>query len=161
MPTDVPKINVPKVKERFSGPTVKQFSIFLLNKVGALLEVVKILNASDVHVLALNAQDSTDSAIVRIITSDPDMVESIFDLHEVAYSISDILVVEMAETAVDLKRMLHSLLMAEVNILVCYPLLYRPHGRSAMALHLDDQECGWSVLAGEGFKILNQADLSR
>jgi hypothetical protein len=156
MPTDVPKVT-----EKTSGPTVKQFSIFLQNKVGALLEVVKLLNANEVHVLALNAQDSTDSAIVRIIASDPDAVESIFDLHEIAYSISEILVVEMKEVATDLKRVLQSLLMAEVNIQVCYPILIRPHGRSAMALHLDDQECGWSVLAGEGFRILSQTDLSR
>ena len=155
MPTDVPKVT-----EKTSGPTVKQFSIFLQNKVGALLEVVKLLNANEVHVLALNSQDSTDSAIVRIIASDPDAVESIFDLHEIAYSISEILVVEMKEVATDLKRMLQSLLMAEVNIQVCYPILIRPHGRSAMALHLDDQECGWSVLAGEGFRILSQTDLS-
>ncbi len=156
MPTESPR-----VKEKTSGPTVKQFSIFLLNKVGALLEVVKLLNDANVHVLALNAQDSTDSAIVRIVTSDPEMVEDVFDLHEVAYSISEILVVEMKEVAVDLKRMLYSLLMAEVNIQVCYPILVRPHGRSAMALHLDDSECGWSVLTGEGFKILSQSDLSR
>jgi hypothetical protein len=109
----------------------------------------------------LNSQDSTDSAIVRIIASDPEAVESLFDLHEIAYSISEIMVVEMNEVATDLKRMLQSLLMAEVNILVCYPILIRPHGRSAMALHLDDQECGWSVLAGEGFRILSQTDLSR
>jgi hypothetical protein len=56
---------------------------------------------------------------------------------------------------------LQCLLMAEVNIQVCYPLLLRPHGRSALALHLDDADCGWSVLAGEGFTILNQTDLSR
>lgn len=156
MPTDVPRVT-----EKTSGPTVKQFSVFLQNKVGALLEIVKLLNANDVHVLALNSQDSTDSAIVRIIASDPEAVESLFDLHEIAYSISEILVVEMKEVATDLRRMLQGLLMAEVNILVCYPILIRPHGRSAMALHLDDQECGWSVLAGEGFNILTQTDLSR
>ena len=104
MPTDVPKVT-----EKTSGPTVKQFSIFLQNKVGALLEVVKLLNANEVHVLALNSQDSTDSAIVRIIASDPDAVESLFDLHEIAYSISEILVVEMKEVATDLKRMLQRL----------------------------------------------------
>ena len=156
MPTDVPKVT-----EKTSGPTVKQYSIFLQNKVGALLEVVKLLNANEVHVLALNSQDSTDSAIVRIVASDPDAVENIFDLNEIAYSISEILVVEMKEVATDLKRMLQSLLMAEVNIQVFYPILVRPHGRSAMALHLDDLECGWSVLAGEGFRILSQTDLSR
>jgi len=153
--------DVPTVKEKTAGPTVKQFSVFLLNKVGALLELVKLLNDHDVHVLALNSQDSTDSALVRLIVSDPDMVESLFELHEIAYSISEILVVEMRETAVDLKRMLQALLMAEVNIQVCYPILYRPHGRSALALHVDDLDCSWTVLAGEGFQVLHQIDLSR
>jgi hypothetical protein len=153
--------DVSKVTEKTAGPTVRQYSIFLQNKVGALLEVVRLLNDNDVHVLALNAQDSTDSAIVRIVVSDPDAVEEIFDVNEVAYSISEILVVEMNEVAIDLRRMLQTLLMAEVNIQVCYPILIRPHGRSAMALHLDDQECGWSVLTGERFRILSQSDLSR
>ena len=70
MPSDVSK-----VIEKVGGPTVKQFSIFMQNKVGALLEVVKLLNENNVHVLALNSQDSTDAAIVRIIASDPDAVE--------------------------------------------------------------------------------------
>jgi len=150
-----------QVRETTSGPTVKQFSVFLLNKVGALLEIIRLLNESQVHVIGLNSQDSTDSALVRIIVSDPEAVEQIFDLHEVAYSISEILVVEMREVAVDLKKLLSCLLMAEVNIQVCYPILVRPHGRSAMALHLDDHECGWSVLTGERFRVLSQSDLSR
>jgi hypothetical protein len=69
--------------------------------------------------------------------------------------------VEMREVAVDLKMLLSCLLMAEVNIQVCYPLLLRPHGRSALALHLDDIECARSVLGGRGFTVLNQTDLSR
>jgi hypothetical protein len=156
MPTDLSRVS-----EKTSGPTVKQFSIFLQNKVGALLEIVRLLNANNVQVIALISQDSTDSAIVRILATDPESVEELFDLHEIAYSMSEILVVEMKEVATDLKRMLQSLLMAEVNILVCYPILIRPHGRSAIALQVDDQECSSSVLAGEGFRILNQADLSR
>ena len=149
-----------QVREATSGP-VKQFSVFLLNKVGALLEIVRVLNESQIHVIGLNSQDSTDSALVRFIVSDPEAVEQIFDLHEVAYSISEILVVEMREVAVDLKKLLACLLMAEVNIQVCYPLLLRPHGRSALALHLDDVECARSVLGGQGFTILTQTDLSR
>ena len=57
-----------------SSPTVKQFSVFLLNKVGALLEIIRVLNESQVHVIGLNSQDSTDSALVRIIVSDPEAV---------------------------------------------------------------------------------------
>ena len=85
--------SVSKVQEKTSGPMVKQFSVFLINRVGALLQIVRLLNENSVDVLAINAQDSTDSAIIRIVVSDPDKVESLFDLHEVAYSISEVLVV--------------------------------------------------------------------
>ena len=156
MPTDVPRVT-----EKTSGPTVKQFSVFLQNKVGALLEVVKLLNANEVARPRVEFSGFDRFSPRPDHRERPGAVESLFDLHEIAYSISEILVVEMKEVATDLKRMLQGLLMAEVNIQVCYPILIRPHGRSAMALHLDDLECGWSVLAGEGFSILSQADLSR
>jgi hypothetical protein len=51
--------------------------------------------------------------------------------------------------------------MAEVNVHFSYPLLVRPRGRALLAIHLDDIECASSVLIGEGFKLLNQGDLSR
>src|SRR5258708_12174222 len=116
----------PQIREKTSGPCVKQFSVFLLNRVGALLEIVRMLNESDVHVLALNSQDSTDSALVRLVVSDPDAVENIFDLNEIAYSISDILVVELRGGAVDLQKMFQCLLIAEVTIHLSHPLRPQP-----------------------------------
>ena len=37
-----------RTTEKEEGPRVKQFSIFLKNKVGALLDVVKLLNENHV-----------------------------------------------------------------------------------------------------------------
>jgi hypothetical protein len=51
--------------------------------------------------------------------------------------------------------------MAEVNMHFSYPLLTRPHGLAALAMHVDDTECATSVLLGVGFKLLSQADISR
>jgi hypothetical protein len=71
------------------------------------------------------------------------------------------MVVEFAEGPADLSGVLAALLMAEVNVHFSYPLLVRPRGRALLAIHLDDIECASSVLIGEGFKLLNQGDLSR
>ena len=60
-----------RTTEKTEGPRVQQFSIFLRNKVGALLDVVKMLNEHAVDVLALNVQDSADAAIVRIVVRRP------------------------------------------------------------------------------------------
>lgn len=151
----------PPTAEKLHTPHVRQFSVFLQNKVGALLEVVKLLNESHVVVLALSIQDSSESAIGRMIVSDPDRVAHLFHDHDIPYSDCEMLVVELKEGPDDLARVLAALLMAEVNVYFSYPLLVRPNGRAVLAMHLDDSECASSVLAGEGFKLLAQGDLSR
>jgi len=143
------------------GPLVKQFSVFLPNKVGAMLEIVKLLSTHHTHVVALSVSESTDSAIARIIASDPQRVEELFREKNVAFGVSQVVVVEMREVATQLVKLLAALVMAEVNVHFAYPLLIRPRGFSAIALHVDDTDCASSVLMGEGFKMLSQDDISR
>jgi hypothetical protein len=150
-----------RTTEGDEGAPVKQFSIFLENKVGALLEIVKLLNEHSVEVLALNVQDSADSAIVRIVVSDPDEVHKLFEIHDIPYATTDFVVVELKEGANQLGKMLAALLMAEINIHGSYALLSRPRGNAALALHVEDNECSTAVLTGHGFRILTQADISR
>ncbi len=143
------------------APLVKQFSIFLPNKVGAMLDVVKLLHTHNTHVVALSISESTDSAIARIVVSDPDQVEEIFREHDVPFGVCAMVVVELQEIATQLAKMLAALLMAEVNVHFCYPFLIQPRGYAALALHVDDTDCASSVLQGEGFKLLSQVDISR
>lgn len=150
-----------EIAEGLYSPQVRQFSVFLQNKVGALMEVVKLLNEQSILVLALSILDTSETSIVRIIVSDPDHVEELFKKHDIAYSVCDVLVVELREGANDLAKVLSSLLKAEVNVFFSYPLLTRPRGRAVLAMHLDDTECASVVLRGDGFVLLNQADLSR
>ena len=152
---------LPETTSKFDGPLVRQFSVFLPNKVGAMLEVVKLLNANHTDVLALSIAESTDSAIARIVVSDPDLVENLFREHNIPFGLCEMVVVELSEVSNQLAKLLAALLMAEVNVHFTYPLLTRPHGLAAIALHVDDTDCASSVLLGEGFKTLSQADLSR
>ena len=152
---------LPETAQKFEGPRVRQFSVFLKNKVGALLEVVRLLHTHMIDVVGMSVQDSTDSSIVRLVVSDPEMVESLFKENEIAFGVCEMVVVEMEEVATDLGRLLTSLLAAEVNIYFSYPLLTRPNGRAALAMHVEDHECAASVLGGDGFKLLSQADISR
>ena len=138
-----------------------QFSVFLPNKVGAMLDIVKLLNTNSTHVVALSVSESTDSAIARIVVSDPERAEKLFRQNNVAFGVCEVVVVEMREVATQLVKLLAALFMAEVNVHFTYPLLTRPRGFAALALHVDDTECASSVLMGEGFKILSQSDISR
>lgn len=153
--------SLPETTSKTGGPLVKQFSVFLSNKVGAMLEIVKLLATRNAHVLALSIAEQTDSAIARIVVSDPETAEAIFQEHNVPFGVCDMVVVELQEVAADLPKLLAALLMAEVNMHFSYPLLMRPQGRAALVMHVDDTECACTVLQGEGFKLLSQADISR
>ncbi len=147
--------------EKLGGPAVRQYSVFLANRVGALMEVVKMINEAGVIVLALSIQDSSETSIARMIVSDPDRVEELFGRSDIAYGMCNVAVAELEEGASDLPRLLAALLEAEVNVLFSYTLLVRPRGRPLLALHTDDIECASAVLAGRGFRLLRQTDLSR
>ena len=151
----------PSTTEKTDGPRVNQFSIFLPNKVGALLDIVKLLNERSIHVVAISIQDSADTAIVRIVVSDPESVQDIFHEHEIPFSVCPLCVVEMKEGATELGKLLAALLAAEVNIFGSYSLLTRPRGRAALAIHVEDDECACAVLRSHGFTILSQTDISR
>ena len=58
-------------KPRRIDPVI-QFSVFTPNKVGRLHDLIRLLNAKNVHVLGLMVLDTTDSAIIRIVVDNPD-----------------------------------------------------------------------------------------
>ena len=111
--------------------------------------------------LAVNVQDSADTAIVRIVVSDPESVQTLFLESAVAFSVCELVIVELREGANELGRLLAALLAAECNIFGSYALLTRPRGRTALALHVEDNECASSVLQSQQFTILGQSDISR
>lgn len=150
-----------KTVEKVKGTEVCQFSVFLNNKVGALMEVVKLLRENSIEVLAISVVDSSECSIARFIVSDPDKVRQLFAQSQVPSSESYVLLVEMPEGAEDLGKVLACLLMAEVNISFAYPLMIRPRGRAVLAVRVDDFDCARGVLSEAKFILLDQGDISR
>ena len=140
---------------------VKQFSVFMENKVGRLHDIVKTFSQHQVHVVALSILDTADAAIVRLVVDDPDKARSIFQEHGLAFTEVTLVVVELSSSSADLKAVLTALLQAECNIHSAYSLLTRPRGKAALALHIEDRECAEAVLAANQFKLLTQRDISR
>ena len=160
MPAEIPPTKRSETGEKPGRQPVVQFSIFLRNKVGALLDIVRVLGEHHVSVLATSIESSADTAIVRVVVSDPESVEEIFHHHKIAFSVCELCVVELKEAS-ELGNLLAALLQAEVNIFGSYALLMRPRGRTALALHVEDYECAYAVLRANGFAILSQNDISR
>lgn len=143
------------------SPYVKQFSVFLINRAGALLSVVRLLEAANVMVLGLSLQDSEDVTIARLIVSDPETVETLFQERGIPFGTCPLLLVQLKDGPEDLSRCLTAFLLAETNIHFAYPLLVRPNSLPILAFHLEDIDFGATVMENNGFRILKQKDISR
>jgi hypothetical protein len=146
--------------EGLKGEAIVQFCVFVENKVGRLNQLLKMLESINVHVLALSTQDTTDSAVDRIVVDDPEKTRQHLDLNAFAFCESEVLCVEIDDNG-GLGGLLTAIANAEINVFYIYPFLYRPHGKCAVAIHLDDLDLANDVLTKKGFRILKQRDLSR
>ncbi|HYO25145.1 MAG TPA: acetolactate synthase [Lacipirellulaceae bacterium] len=140
-------------------PTIRQFTVFLENRVGQLLEVVRRFEGSHVRIVALTISDSTECAIVRFLLSDPEQGREVLERAGLAIVESDLIGVELPDSPQPLLQVCTALLQAEVNITQVYPLLARPRGKAAVALMVDNIEMALDTLASKGFMPINEDDL--
>src|SRR6202046_59453 len=141
-------------------PAIRQFTEFLENRVGRLLEVVRRFEGSKVRIVALSITDSAECAFVRFLLSHPEQGREILERAGLALIESDLIGVELPEGPQPLLRVCTALLQAEVNIVQAYPLLVRPRGRAAVALMVDNLDMGMETLASKNFTMISEADLA-
>jgi len=141
-------------------PTIRQFTVFLENRVGQLLEVVRRFEGSRVRIVALSIQDSFECAAVRFLLSHPEQGREILERAGLALIESDLIGVELPDTHQPLIQVCTALLQAEVNIVQAYPLLHRPHGRPVVAVMVDNIEMGLDTLAQKNITMINEDDLA-
>ncbi len=139
---------------------VRQFSVFVENRVGRLHELTALLKANGVHIMAITVLDSTDSTIVRLVVDDPDKARELMVNNDFPYTECRILAVEIADES-ELKGVLAALLEAEINIHYIYSFIKRPESRAALAISAEDTETASQALGIHGFRTLTQRDISR
>jgi len=150
----------PKTTPARQPEDVTQFSVFTPNRLGRLHDLVGMLAAHGVHVLALTVLDTTDSAIIRFAVDDPDRARGLLVNHGFPFTESQLLAVEV-NSATELNRLMAALLEAELNVNYLYSFIPHPQGKSILGLSMEDNEIAEQILQRHQFRILRQVDISR
>lgn len=141
-------------------PGVRQFSIFLENRVGALLDLVRRIEASGNRIVAVSVVDSADCAVIRLILSDPERGVETLKQAKLAFFECNLLLVQLPPGNAPVGKVCKALLAAEINIHYAYPLMVGSAShRPVLAIHVDDQDTGSQTLEREGFTVLSESDL--
>ena len=140
-------------------PSIRQFTVFLENRVGQLLEVIRRFEGSRVRIVAFSISDAGECAFVRFLLSHPEEGREILERAGLAIIESDLIGVDLPDGPQGLLRVCTALLQAEVNIIQAYPLLVRPRGRASVALMVDNIDIGLATLGNQGFNMISEGDL--
>ncbi len=140
-------------------PAIRQFTVFLENRVGKLLEVIRRFETSRVKIVAISISDAAECAFARFLFSHPEQGREILERAGLAIVESDLIGLELPDSPQPLLEICTALLQAEVNIIQAYPLLVPPRGHAAVALMVDNIEMGQETLAAKGFRMLTENDL--
>lgn len=142
-----------------SWPCLRQFAVFMENRVGRLHELLRHMERDDVRVVALTIANSVDCAIVRVMFNDTERGRELFRLSNFAVSESDVVGVVLPDNPQPYLKICMALLQAELNIHYTYPLLYRKQGRGVVALYVDDVDLALRTLTEKGLQLVTEDDL--
>ena len=142
-------------------PFLRQFCVFMENRVGRLHNLMRRLERDDLRIIALSIVDSVDCAVVRLMFDNFERARELLQLGGYSFIETDIIGVELPEAPQPFLAVCSTLLQSEINISYTYPMLYRRDGRGGIALYVDDIERGLELLADTGHRLISEDDLLR
>lgn len=142
-----------------SWPCLRQFGIFMENRVGSLHELLRGVESHDLRVMGLSIVDSIDCAIARLVLSDFERGKELLRFSNFPIFETDLIGVELPDDPQPYVQICMALLQAELNIHYTYPLLFRRKGRGAIAVYVDDIDTGLKALSDKGYRVITENDL--
>jgi hypothetical protein len=144
----------------YESTAVRQFTVFMENRVGRLQTLVRLYEEKAARIVAMSIQNSVDTALVRLICSDPDLARVVLLEHGFSFTEQELLIVQLPRgNRHPITTICTALLAAEINIHYAYPLLLPPKG-PAVALYVDDRTLAAQLFMRKGFTIIGESDLA-
>jgi hypothetical protein len=131
--------------------TIKQLSVFLENREGRLDEVLQMLGANDVNIVALSLADTADYGMLRMIVSDPVKGKAVLKEAGITSKLTDVVALRVPHATGSLSKAMHELMVGGVNIEYMYAFA---NGADASAvMKSDDPEKVVTILRENGFDV--------
>jgi hypothetical protein len=143
----------------YTPPSAMQFSVFLDNRCGKLLELLALFERHEVHLTALSVIESADCAIARLLSVDSELTGRVMKEASLSFAESEVLIVGLTPERT-LNSLCRALLSAELNIHAAYPLLIQPPGTPTMVLQCDDLHLAAQILRSKNFELFGESDLA-
>lgn len=138
---------------------VKQLSIFLENKPGALSQPVKLLAKGKFNILTLSVADTQQFGILRLIVRDWEQAMEALEKDGFAVKVTDMVAIEVSDAPGGLSAILDALEKTHVNLEYMYGFTSRQEAKGMLVFRFDDPDRAIEALQKKGINPVRSVEL--
>lgn len=141
--------------------SIKQITVFVENKQGAMVSITDTLAENNVNLRALSIAETEDFGILRLIVNDEETAEK--TLREKGYliKVTDVIGVKIGDAPGKLSEALGVLDKAGINVEYLYAFMARTEKHAYVVLRVEDNEIAAGALERAGFHLITNADVCK
>ena len=142
--------------------SMKQISVFVENKPGALYALTAVLAQGQIDMRALSLAETKDFGIVRLIVNDLYKTTTLLKDAGYVHSLTPVVGVAIPDVPGGLNRVLQVLTDAKVNVEYMYAFLGgKDVDHAYMIFRVADDKAAATALASRGIQVLDQEQVER
>ena len=142
--------------------SMKQISVFVENKPGALYALTAVLAQGQIDMRALSLAETKDFGIVRLIVNDLYKTTTLLKDAGYVHSLTPVAGVAIPDVPGGLNRVLQVLTDAKVNVEYMYAFLGgKDVDHAYMICRVADDKAAETALASRGIQVLDQEQVER
>jgi len=138
---------------------IKQLSVFVENKTGALADIVSLLADSKIDIRALSVADTQDFGILRMIVSDTEAAAAVLKESGAVLSVTEVTGAAISDEPGGLAKVLHLVTENGINMEYLYAFIAESGHEAYVVLRVDDNAKTEQILTAGGVKTLSEADI--
>ncbi len=141
--------------------SLKQLTVFVENKQGALVAITDTLANNHINLRALSIADTEEFGILRLIVNDTDTAARV--LSEAGYLLkaTDVIGVKIGDEPGKLSKALEVLDKAQINMEYLYAFMARTEKHAYVVLRVADNAAAETALETSGFHLITDADVNK
>ena len=140
---------------------IKQITVFVENKQGALVSITDILAKSNINLRALSIAETNDFGILRLIVNDVETAKKALSDNGYLIKVTDVVGVKIGDAPGKLTAALNVLDKSGINMEYLYAFMARTERHAYVVLRVEDNEIAESALEREGFHLITDADINK
>ncbi len=139
--------------------TLKQLSVFLENKPGALSRPCRLLADAGINIQTFALADTQQFGILRLVTHDWQQAQKVLEQNGYAVKVNDVVALEVPDRPGGLADLLEVLERGGVNVEYMYAFTAKQEGKGLMLFRFDKPELAIATLQASHVNMVGTAEL--